>query len=347
MKDFTLSQQYAILGLDGIESLHSSFAKNAVIRGIFVARELEKIFENAAEDMDPDTFSKMLQESMERIRHHKKKDDQIMEKEIYACLGEAGVMTQVPDLLGCDINYYTSGVELMAYRSDVKTRWQIVDGIRAEMLEEGPVSLEPMLLLWLCRESGCIHDLFSVEEQRQIQKKMISVSAANPVYRILWESEFHRLWLCRESGCIHDLFSVEEQRQIQKKMISVSAANPVYRILWESEFHSMIENAVGNFLRAKHKLFQNPYLQGVNMIFPFIERRQAIFIDMVVFGTSVQGRREAVVQFLIEKGHYVEQVKNGSETLLKIDSFYYRIFPTTRVCQRVPIQGVNLIPVYW
>ena len=130
-------------------------------------------------------------------------------------------------------------------------------------------------------------------------------------------------------------------------MISVSAANPVYRILWESEFHSMIENAVGNFLRAKHKLFQNPYLQGVNMIFPFIERRQAIFIDMVVFGTSVQGRREAVVQFLIEKGHYVEQVKNGSETLLKIDSFYYRIFPTTRVCQRVPIQGVNLIPVYW
>ena len=301
MKDFTLSQQYAILGLDGIESLHSSFAKNAVIRGIFVARELEKIFENAAEDMDPDTFSKMLQESMERIRHHKKKDDQIMEKEIYACLGEAGVMTQVPDLLGCDINYYTSGVELMAYRSDVKTRWQIVDGIRAEMLEEGPVSLEPMLLLWLCRESGCIHDLFSVEEQRQIQKKMISVSAANPDYRILWESEFH----------------------------------------------SMIENAVGNFLRAKHKLFQNPYLQGVNMIFPFIERRQAIFIDMVVFGTSVQGRREAVVQFLIEKGHYVEQVKNGSETLLKIDSFYYRIFPTTRVCQRVPIQGVNLIPVYW
>ena len=50
MKDFTLSQQYAILGLDGIESLHSSFAKNAVIRGIFVARELEKIFDQAGID---------------------------------------------------------------------------------------------------------------------------------------------------------------------------------------------------------------------------------------------------------------------------------------------------------
>mgnify|MGYP000034281852 CR=1 FL=1 len=98
MKDFTLSQQYAILGLDGIESLHSSFAKKCSDQRDFCRKRAGKDFENVAEDMDPDTFSKMLQESMERIRHHKKKDDQIMEKEIYACLGEAGVMTQVPDL---------------------------------------------------------------------------------------------------------------------------------------------------------------------------------------------------------------------------------------------------------
>ena len=43
MKDFTLSQQYAILGLDGIESLHSSFAENAVIRG-FLSQESWKRF---------------------------------------------------------------------------------------------------------------------------------------------------------------------------------------------------------------------------------------------------------------------------------------------------------------
>ena len=89
MKDFTLSQQYAILGLDGIESLHSSFAKNAVIRGIFVARELEKIFENAAEDMDPDTFS-MLQEvwkesditKRKMIRSWKKRSMRVLEKQV-------------------------------------------------------------------------------------------------------------------------------------------------------------------------------------------------------------------------------------------------------------------------
>lgn len=301
MKDFTLSQQYAILGMDGIESLHPSFAKSAVIRAIFAAKELEGIFENETEDMDENLFSNLLKESMERIKHHKKKDDQKMEKEMYESLGEAECMTQVPDLLGCDINYYTAGIELMAYRSEAAIRWQIVDGIRAEMLEEGPVCLETMLLVWLLRESGCIHDLFSVDEQRKIQEKMISLSTEKPVYRILWECEFH----------------------------------------------DMIENTIGSFLKAKRKLFTNPYLQGINMIFPFIERRQAIFIDMVVFGTSVKERRDATIQFLIEKGHYVEQVKNGSETLLKIDSFYYRIFPLTRVYQRVPVQGVNLLPVYW
>ena len=91
MKDFTLSQQYAILGLDGIESLHSSFAKNAVIRGIFVARELEKIFENVAEDMDPDTFSKMLSKKVwkesditkrKMIRSWKKRSMRVLEKQV-------------------------------------------------------------------------------------------------------------------------------------------------------------------------------------------------------------------------------------------------------------------------
>lgn len=45
-------------------------------------------------------------------------------------------------------------------------------------------------------------------------------------------------------------------------------------------------------------------------------------------------------------GHYVEEVKSGSETLLKIDNAYYRIFPTVKRAYKVPIQGANLVPVY-
>ena len=85
----------------------------------------------------------------------------------------------------------------------------------------------------------------------------------------------------------------------------------------------------------------------MNLVFPYLERRNAIFIDFVVLGTNVQQRRIAVMEHLSEKGHYVEEVKMGEETLLKIDNNYYRIFPSTRRAYKVPIQGANIVPVYW
>ena len=113
------------------------------------------------------------------------------------------------------------------------------------------------------------------------------------------------------------------------------------------EFHRIFESFTGRFLRAKSKLFENPYLEGVSLAFPYLERRKAIFIDCVVFGTNVEERRSAAVDFLRKMGHNVEEVRSGSETLLKIDGMYYRIFPATRRSYKVPIQGVNLVPVYW
>ena len=43
MKDLVLSQQYAIITLDGQESLHPSIAKSAVILGIAAAKVLEEV----------------------------------------------------------------------------------------------------------------------------------------------------------------------------------------------------------------------------------------------------------------------------------------------------------------
>ena len=41
MKDLTLSQQYALLALDGQESIHPSVAKSAVLRAVSAAQVLE------------------------------------------------------------------------------------------------------------------------------------------------------------------------------------------------------------------------------------------------------------------------------------------------------------------
>ncbi len=296
MKDWKLSEQYAIVALNGLESLHASMAKDAVLRGIAAAKVLEPYI--GEEDS---VFLTKLEEAVERAKSIKKKKEKELEEEMASVLKAEGVLEIVPDLLGCDMDYYTSGVELKAYRSEESIYLRIREGLRAEILEEGEISRECALLLWLFRESGCIHDLFSVEEQNKVQKRMLDMTAQEPI--------------------------VQE--------------------LWQSEFYSAVEKFVEKFLRTKRNLFKNPYLQGVNLVFPFLERRSAIFIDFVVFGTDVKSRRIAVMEHLVSFGHYVEEVKLGSETLLKIDNAYYRIVPGTRTAYKVPIQGASLVPVYW
>ncbi len=296
MKDWKLSEQYAIVALNGLESLHASMAKDAVLRGIAAAKVLEPYI--GEEDS---VFLTKLEEAVERAKSIKKKEEKELEEEMASVLKAEGVLEIVPDLLGCDMDYYTSGVELKAYRSEESVYLRIREELRAETLEEGEISRECALLLWLFRESGCIHDLFSVEEQNKVQRRMLDMAAQEPI--------------------------VQE--------------------LWQSEFYSAVEKFVEKFLRIKRNLFKNPYLQGVNLVFPFLERRSAIFIDFVVFGTDVKSRRIAVMEHLVSFGHYVEEVKLGSETLLKIDNAYYRIVPGTRTAYKVPIQGASLVPVYW
>ena len=299
MKELVLSRQYAVIALDGLESLHPSVAKSAVIRAIAAAKVMEEVMHTEAES-DPAVFILKLNEAVEGVKDLRKKDEKQIEEEMAGLLEADGLMEQIPDILGCDMDYYTAGVELKAYRSDEDTYIRIREGLRAEILEEGVISTECAVLLWLLRESGCIHDLFSVSEQDQVQRRMTDAAAENEIFRAMWQTEFH----------------------------------------------SAVESFAGRFLRAKHNLFKNPYLEGVNLIFPYLERRKAIFIDFVVLGTDVQSRRIAVMEHLSKMGHYVEEVKSGSETLLKIDNAYYRIFPTVKRAYKVPIQGANLVPVY-
>ena len=300
MKDLVLSQQYAIIALDGQESLHPSMSKNAAVRGIAAAKVLERVI-GTDEECGISDFISGLNEAVEQAKNLKKKDAKQIEKETAALLEADGVLEEIPDILGCDMDYYAAGVELKAYRSDDDIYLRIREGLRAEILEDGAVTTECAVLLWLLRESGCIHDLFSVSEQDRVQARMTEAASQNEIFRVLWQAEFH----------------------------------------------SVVESFAGRFLRAKHDLFKNPYLEGVNLIFPYLERRKSIFIDFVIFGTDVKERRIAVMEHLTKMGHYVEEVKAGSETLLKVDHAYYRIFPATKRAYKVPIQGANLVPVYW
>lgn len=299
MGQLSLSQEYAIIAIDGLESIHPSAAKSAVLRSIMVSKRVEEIIDRPEEK--PEKFMSELLDVIKTVKKVNKKNEKQIEDETIAFLKKNGMICEVSDLLGCDINYYTSGIQLKVYRSQENIYHRIKEGLRAEILDKGPISIECAVLLWLLRESGCIHDCFSVSEQKTVQSRMTELSAENAIYRILWQTEFH------------------------------------------SNFGSLSNR----LLKVKRNLFSNPYLEGVNLVFPFLQRRNAIFIDFVILGTNVKDRRKETIKFLRERGHKVEEVKLGNETVLKIDNAYYRIFPSAkRVCS-LPVQGINLVPVYW
>ena len=57
------------------------------------------------------------------------------------------------------------------------------------MLEGGGVTLECACLVWLFRESGCIHEIFSVNEQEELAARMIELAEQEPVIRVIWDLE--------------------------------------------------------------------------------------------------------------------------------------------------------------
>ncbi|MDE6202727.1 MAG: hypothetical protein K2G19_04555, partial [Lachnospiraceae bacterium] len=277
---------------------HDTAAKKVALSGIAMADAIQKMISDK-DISDISSFGEKLTGEIDRIKSMSKKERAELERKMVSSLKAREVLTEIPNILGGDMNYYTANVTMREYRSDPAEYQGIVENIRAEILEPGEVSLETVCLLYLCRETGCMHDIFSVEEQEQIQRRMIELMGREPLYKVLFETEFH----------------------------------------------SGIRNAYLGFLRAKTNLFKNPYLEGVNLLFPFLDRKQAIFIDMIIAGTTVEERRKKTIEFLRKNGHVCEEVPMGSESFVKVDNKYYRIWPSTR-SNKIPIQGIELLPVY-
>ena len=99
MKELVLSRQYAVIALDGLESLHPSMAKSAVIRAIAAAKVMEEVMHTEAES-DPAVFIPKLNEAVEGVKDLRKKDEKQIEEEMAALLEADGLMEQIPDILG-------------------------------------------------------------------------------------------------------------------------------------------------------------------------------------------------------------------------------------------------------
>ncbi|MFZ2539912.1 MAG: hypothetical protein WAX04_13615 [Oscillospiraceae bacterium] len=115
-----------------------------------------------------------------------------LEKAITESLMGVDMIEEIPNLLGCDLYYDTSGVTIKEYRSNVEEYTRITETIRAEILEEGSVSDETISMLWLLRESGCLHDIFSNKELDTVSIRINELYRSISFAKTMFSLNVHR-----------------------------------------------------------------------------------------------------------------------------------------------------------
>jgi hypothetical protein len=107
-------------------------------------------------------------------------------------LKEIDLLQEIPNLLGCDLYYNSSGVKIREYRSNVQEYTRITENLRAEILEDGAVTDETICMLWLLRESGCMHDFFSQNELEKVAARMNELYQSVPLAKVVFPIRIRR-----------------------------------------------------------------------------------------------------------------------------------------------------------
>ena len=135
MKNYTIAEQFAVIALNAQDSLHESVAKNVAVAGIAAAKTVQTLLYEE-ENRDAAVFEQKLREQLDGIKKMKRKERNALEKEFTDILKAEGILKEIPNLLGCDMNYYTANVTMREYKSDSALYQYIIEKIRTCVLEQ-------------------------------------------------------------------------------------------------------------------------------------------------------------------------------------------------------------------
>lgn len=221
MTDLKLAESFALIALNAQRSLELTIAKKAALRCMAAAVILELHLEGglqhlaAQRSLQQDTsegshewtywktvieplikgkreLNRELLWWLHRASRLSKRKLVRFERSIADSLEERGLLEEIPHLLGCDLYFHSSGVSIKEYRSNLEEYARITEYLRADVLEDGRAAEQSVCLLWLLRESGCMHDLFSRNELDQVTVKMVSLMQSDPLAKVLYPIRIRR-----------------------------------------------------------------------------------------------------------------------------------------------------------
>lgn len=216
MADLGLAQSFSLVALNAQDSLHRTAVKTVALRAMAAAVLLEAYLNGAfTKDGDALVLQKEapslpyrdavlnpllkkggetgdLGQWLKKASKLPNRQFKVFEQAMAASLDALDLLDEIPNLLGCDLFYDSAGVKIKEYRSDMPEYARITETIRAEILEDGPVTDEAICMLWLLRESGCMHDLFSQNELEKAAAGMNALYQSNVLAKALFPVRIHQ-----------------------------------------------------------------------------------------------------------------------------------------------------------
>lgn len=222
MKDLTLVQGFAIISLNSMDSLHMTTAKRIALRCISAAVILELYLDGRFVEKGEQLILKkeilvepdLLLYQEEVLKHIFKKKDSLegtltwwlikassnsckslkkVENVITDSLKGLNLLEEIPNLLGCDLMYITANISMREYRSDSLEYNRQTEGIRSEVLEEGSLTDEDIVKLWLLRESSCLQEIFTKRELDQVSLRFHELYQSKQLAKRLYRVDIHRM----------------------------------------------------------------------------------------------------------------------------------------------------------
>lgn len=220
MTDLKLAQSFTMIALNAQSSLYMTTVKKAALRCMAAAVILELYLDSAftqtenkfilKNDVIDQSHTMLYRETILKPLLYKKarvKDDlkwwlkrastlprkKLMKFEhaISDSLKAIDLLEEIPNLLGCDLYYDSAGVAIKEYRSNIEAYSRITENIRAEILEDGSVTEEIICMIWLLRESGCMHDFFSRNELEKVNARMNELYQSVLLAKVLFPIQIH------------------------------------------------------------------------------------------------------------------------------------------------------------
>lgn len=219
MKELTFAQNFALIALNAQDSLHMTTVKKIAVRCMAAAAILEWAMDHKTLRSAVSTISRADVENLSDVPHQQetlrallKKKDKIsgslvallpavthfskrtlkkIESAFVDPLKGADALEEIPNLLGCDLDYYTADVTMREYRSAQEPYARVTEGFRADVLEDGALSDESVLMLWLMRESSCLFDLFSKAELKKACQRMADVRQNSTLAKEIYGVNIH------------------------------------------------------------------------------------------------------------------------------------------------------------